>query len=712
VTAAGRRVLVDCDGAAARIGLAVDDWPDRRQVRSDGPSADLFVDLTALGGAILKTLSPLGVDLLRLAAYVYRADQIVSRGGGRDVHAAWWRRHLTLCVPVIDPEFWSAAGVLERLTAALRFLTDDIWEFAFAAAPKAQRQVPLAVPTEEVIGQPTTVVPISGGTDSLCVLLETAANGGRPVAVSHWSTEAHKARQLALLAQVRQRFRHWDFPLLGLPLHGVGEDPPDSSQRSRGFLYAALATAVAGELGVERVLFGDNGPVSINLPINDQLVGALASRSTHPLFLYRFNQLASELYPTRVEVANPLQERTRAEALQVLKFTRCADLLPMTLSCSKWRALPAATPQCGECSQCVDRRFATVAAGLEEYDPVGRYRRDVFLDEPVHWEAVETAQSYVRFAQRVYPLGEQELTEACPQLYDLPTPDDADPRATIRGAVDLVKRHAAATLDVFKMMVSRHADTLAEGRLPPGCLLRKAIGGAELAATVPGDERPDPVLPQPAALPFRVTAAVARAENVFAYEGQLWTLSYGGVTKHMRESKGLTRLAVLLREPRREFSAEELLLAAEGAAGETLTRAEAERFELRAEDYAGGGTKLDQRALEAYKEENVRLLRELDQARDKGDAEEAEVLEARIRQIVQEMKAGTGPGRTLKPFVENRSRRRDSVYHSLYRVLPQVRKTHPALGEHLARSVHLRAPYSYTPEGTISWRVVLPLKHA
>lgn len=708
MTPSARRFLVACDGAAIPPDLAAQDWTARRMIRTMGPDANLELSLAGFGGAILKTLSPRSADLIRLAAYVYRADQIVSRGGGHDAHATRWKRHLTLCVPVTDPAFWSRLAVTERLATALRFLTDDLWEFAFAEAPPDLGQLPLEVPTEEVFGQPTAIVPFSGGLDSLCVLVENATSGGRPVAVSHWSTGAHKARQLALLAQVRQRFRGWSFPLIGLPLHGKGGDPPDSSQRSRGFLYAAVASAVGGELGLARVLFGDNGPVSINLPINDQLVGALASRSTHPQFLDRFNQLVGALYPTPISVTNPLRERTRAEALGVLKVAQCADLLPLTNSCSKWRGLPAATPHCGGCSQCVDRRFATVAAGLEAHDPAARYRRDVFLEEPVNWEADETAQSYVRFARRVYRMDDTALVEAFPQLYDLPTANDPDPETTVVAAVDLAKRHGTTTLNVLKTMFVRHHDAIVEDTLPAGCLLRKVAGDPRGPEPAEPKNHPQSRTAEIAPPHESGGAKPAAEENVFACEGRLWILSYGGVTKHIPDSVALPRLAVLLREPRREFSAEELLLAAEGAADQTMSQAEAERHELRPEAYASGGTILDQRTLDALREEHIHLLREIDAARANGDSEEVEVLDAHIRLIAHEVEAGTGLGGTLKPFAENRTRRRESVYKSLRRILPQVAKVHPALGEHLIRSVQKTAPFSYRPEGAVSWRVVLP----
>jgi 7-cyano-7-deazaguanine synthase in queuosine biosynthesis len=709
VTDAARTVLVDCDAAAAGAGVAPRDWKDRRAIRTEGPDADLVLNLAAFGGALLKSLSPRSVDLIRLAAYVYRADQLVSRGGGRDAHSAKWRRRLTLCVPVADPAFWAGSGAADHVAAALRFLTDDVWEFAFAQATPELGQIPLTVPSEEVIGRPTSVVLLSGGVDSLCVLLEAAANGGRPVAVSHWSTETHKARQLALLARARERFRPWGFPVLGLPLHGVGADPPDSSQRSRGFLYAALATAVAGELGLRDVFFGDNGPVSINLPINDQLVGALASRSTHPQFLYRFNQLAGALYPAPIAVTNPLRERTRAEALGVLKATNCADLLPLTNSCSKWRGLPAATPHCGGCSQCVDRRFATVAAGLEVHDPASRYRRDVFLDEPANWEADQTAHSYARFAQRVYRMDDAALVAEFSQLYDLPTPDDPDPGATIQRGVDLAKRHSTTTLGVLKTMVDRHRDNLVEGTLPSGCLLRKVVGGSGAPVRqVEASDQPDASAIGTVRTSQTTNREDARTENIFAFGGDLWMVSYGGVARNMRPGVGMTRLAVLLREPGREFTAEEILLIERGTPEGAISQRAAERQGLLPELLDGGGTKLDRRAARSYADVVRELLRELEAARDAGNAAREAAIQEKVDRIGREARSGTGLGGKLRPFASALGRNQDTVYQALHRILPRVARVHPELGRHLKPSVYLRTTFVYAPEGDTTWRVALP----
>src|SRR6185312_1908698 len=99
-----------------------------------------------------------------------------------------------------------------------------------------------------------------------------------------------------LATKLRLRYPTWDFPHLAPWIHRKGSDAADTSQRSRSFLFASLGVAFAAVLRIPRVELPDNGIVSINIPINDQLTGALASRSTHPRFLALFNELATTVF--------------------------------------------------------------------------------------------------------------------------------------------------------------------------------------------------------------------------------------------------------------------------------------------------------------------------------------------------------------------------------------------------------------------------------
>ncbi len=703
-----RHVLFQCDGALAPAAWTAQDWTDRREITSGEEGADLDLHLQSLAGRVLTRVGPRAADLVRIAAYAYRADQMISRGEPDNASATRWRRHLALCVPVNEPSYWSDPVVNERLAATLRFATDDTWAFAFSLAPPRVGQLPLDVRDQEVLGHPRAVVLLSGGADSLCVLLEAAANGERPVAVGHWSTASHRIRQQDILDRARGRLA-WQFPQIGFRIHRQGAAAADNSQRTRAFLFAALGAAVAGEIGVERVYLGDNGPVSLNLPINDQLVGALASRSTHPEFLARFNRLLEGMFAAPVVVSNPLRDRTRAETLGVLKETHCEDLLTLTLSCSKWRNLPAATPHCGGCSQCVDRRFAAIAAGLEAHDPAKRYKHDIFTSELPGWDDRTTALSYVRFARRVNRLSDDQLLESFPQLYEAVVPGGPSPDAVLRELLDLTKRHARTVLDVLTEMTGRNLAAFVAGDLPLTCLVSLAARELSGPATVDGPlpERPSaPVRPAPTA---DVNGArVGEAENVFALQGEMWTLSYAGVTTHLKPTVGLTRIACLLAEPGRELTAGEILAQTDPAGPSPMSQEEAELEGLRPEVYAGGGMILDRRA-EVHLQEAIRdLLRQRDDARDAGDTQRGALLDEQITQIAQELKVGTGLGGRLKPFADNLTKSHETVYQSIHRALPRITKAHPPLGKHLNRSLRRGTTFTYAPETDIRWHVEFP----
>lgn len=105
--------------------------------------------------------------------------------------------------------------------------------------------------------------------------------------------------------------------------------------------------------------------------------------------------------PGRPVIANTIWDQTRSEGLALLKAAGLEELLQESNSCSNIRGLPNVKPHCGVCLQCVDRRFATIAAGLQDYDLKERYKTDVFRHELPEGKARDTAVSYVRFARRV-----------------------------------------------------------------------------------------------------------------------------------------------------------------------------------------------------------------------------------------------------------------------------------------------------------------------
>lgn len=137
------------------------------------PNRTFRLEIEDISRALAATVPDRLVDLLEIASYVFAADGEVSRGG--DVRRDWgddWRRRLRLRIPVRDQAFWLRADVGAALTAALRFLSEDVWSFEFVAstAPAAlQEYLPLD-PRDATRFQADEVALFSGGVDSLAGL--------------------------------------------------------------------------------------------------------------------------------------------------------------------------------------------------------------------------------------------------------------------------------------------------------------------------------------------------------------------------------------------------------------------------------------------------------------------------------------------------------------------------------------------------------------
>jgi 7-cyano-7-deazaguanine synthase in queuosine biosynthesis len=253
--------------------------------------------------------------------------------------------------------------VYESLQDTLHFASGDVWNFRFTQASPEVRQLNLEMDPSESLDDPDCVYLFSGGMDSLCAVLETIRDGRRPLLISHSPAFNIRNRQTRLTSVLRQRFREdWSFPHIRASIHRRGSEASDYTQRTRSFLFASLGAVIADKLGLKEACLADNGVVSLNLPINAQLKGTKASRSTHPKFLRLFSQLSRQVLPNAPHVANSLWNRTRCEALDVLKDINIPELVEETNSCSHGRYLTTMQAHCGVCSQCIDRNMTLLTA--------------------------------------------------------------------------------------------------------------------------------------------------------------------------------------------------------------------------------------------------------------------------------------------------------------------------------------------------------------
>ena len=463
-----------CDGARMPAR-----WQDEVEhpaqcLNHSGLDPEVNLQIENLSHVLLGSIDRRAWDLVKIASYAYFADQSVSRGGESDVYNTKWHRQMRLAIPISDPQFWKRGSTSAALHAALGFVSDDTWEFHFTKARGEQSQLTLQLPEDELYSDPDCVVLFSGGADSLGAAVEAIESGRRPLLVSHRTSPATGSRRDQLVQELRQRYPESSVPEIGAWIHRRGKEGSERTQRTRSFLFASLASACAHHLGIREVVLADNGVVSLNLPINRQFSGALATRSTHSKFIRLFNELLGEVFADPPQVRNPLWNRTRSEALRLLAERGNADLLETTVSCSRARGLTRAMPQCGYCSQCVDRRFGAIHAGVDAYDPGERYRLDVFTDELPAGEARTVATSYLTFARTVERLNDEALFEEFPELFDCFS-DESEARELVQ----MLRRHAESVLGAMSEVVARKADALAAGSLPNHCLVRLAADAGE-----------------------------------------------------------------------------------------------------------------------------------------------------------------------------------------------------------------------------------------
>jgi 7-cyano-7-deazaguanine synthase in queuosine biosynthesis len=354
--------LVLCGGARRSEGES----PLRLAL--SGASQNITLRLEDISRRLVLNVPDRLIDLIEIASYVYCADQAISRGGLQQrAMGADWRRDFRFVIPVRDPGHWSEPAVSVPLCAALSFLSEDDYAFEFE---KADDPTPLQNYLEFGDEAGTTlsadeVVLFSGGLDSLSGAIEELATTSKGVAlVSHRSSTKIFDHQKRLISALKKQFPQ---RLIHLPVRMTrlqDELPaPEHTHRSRSFLYAAIASVVARLLGSDQIRFFENGVLSINLPIAEQVVGSRATRTTHPLALQRFREFFTAALGKPIEIENPFIWSIKADVIRLIVDRGCADLIKDTVSCTRTRDMRREHTHCGCCSQCINRRFGVLAAG-------------------------------------------------------------------------------------------------------------------------------------------------------------------------------------------------------------------------------------------------------------------------------------------------------------------------------------------------------------
>ncbi len=377
--------------------------------------ANVNIQIEDISRAFLKNLSQRIIDFLEIAAYIYAADSAKARGKGWSENGTRenWQREFNFIIGVRDYEFWQDEKIIASLKSILNFLSDDSYSFDFRKLSKDrsyQEYLALDETADFNFKNPDKVIMFSGGLDSLSGAIESLEKGERTVLVSHRSFPSIDKRQRDLSNQLKAIYPN---QIIHIPVW-LNKDKNlfrEYTQRTRSFLYATLGTVVSSLLNCNKICFYENGIVSLNLPVADEVLRARASRTTHPVFLHKFSELASFVCNEEKIIDNPFIFCTKKNVIQKIESSKKSALIGYSCSCTHTKSQTKSQWHCGGCSQCIDRKIAIESLGLSKYDPDVDYVENVFIGERKEGYDKNMATNFARHVIELAKISEIDFSK-------------------------------------------------------------------------------------------------------------------------------------------------------------------------------------------------------------------------------------------------------------------------------------------------------------
>ncbi len=223
-----------------------------------------------------------------------------------------------------------------------------------------------------------------------------------------------------------------------------------------------------------------------------------------------------------------------------------------------------------------------------------------------------------------------------------------------------------------------------------------AVTQAAAAAQACGDAARDdaPAREQQAQTVLTTDLRVAD-ENIFRREGDYWSVVFHGQAVHLRDLKGLRYLAHLLTHPGRDFHVLDLVACERGSAVDIGGRAEPG---LAISSGLDAGVLLDAQAKKAYRARLAEIDEDIEEAVAMGDHGRAAQAQGERDFLVRELARAVGLGGRDRYAGSISERARASVTRAVRQAMARIDEHHPALSEHLERTVRTGTYCAYLPD--------------
>ena len=322
------------------------------------------------------------LDLLYISLAVFAADRLCLRNSASDA----WCSNFKLYIPVINKILFE--NNKELLQHMISFLTGDRWEFCFRERELTKQELNhknRKIRKKDIVKEYDQVCMFSGGLDSFvgAIDLLESSNNTSTLFVSHYGGgKGTKEYQDFLKSKFIEKYQldERDFCQFYAKVVGGVED----TTRSRSFMFFAHAIVLASALGKPvDLIIPENGLISLNIPLTLSRIGSSSTRTTHPYYIGKLQQLIDNL-GLKISFKNPYQFKTKGEMLQECQnqdFMKA--YFNNTMSCShpdigRMKSEKEAK-HCGYCLPCVVRQAAILKANLQD---TNSYRDKFFMLGP------------------------------------------------------------------------------------------------------------------------------------------------------------------------------------------------------------------------------------------------------------------------------------------------------------------------------------------
>jgi hypothetical protein len=195
-------------------------------------------------------------------------------------------------------------------------------------------------------------------------------------------------------------------------------------------------------------------------------------------------------------------------------------------------------------------------------------------------------------------------------------------------------------------------------------------------------------------------------ESLFIQPNDYWTIRYQGHVALIKSTRGLHYLAVLLRDPGREFHVRELLAYPLDASAPSAGVAVPEQV---TGGLFSGFPVLDAQAKAEYKHRINQLRHELEEAERVNDAQRKTEIQDELQAICNNLASAVGLGGRDRKTSSDAERARSAVTKCIKKAIQKIGEAMPLLGYHFADSIKTGYFCSYNPhpDRPVAWKFYL-----